>query len=170
MNAARGRSRPGPRRRWGIAVALGIAAAILLVTLFVVWYVVRPNGITPSRPPNGAGPSPSGVEIEGYDLMISYRTTDVNDTHYLDSPECGSCPVTLTPGTEWTVELTLTNQDAVTPHNLTGVQFPAPFRLLALSPGIPLRLPPGDPVTLDATLLLPGTAGAYFLTGTLEAS
>lgn len=165
--------RIGPRRRsrWGGPLpAAAVAAGVLLSALFIIWYVVPPRHANDSPPAGGSGSTPTGVVVDGFDLIVDYWTSNASDTGYLSSPECDGCPLNLTPGTAWAFTWDLTNRDSSHAHNLTAVALGAPFSLLTLSPGLPVLLQPGSTVAVRATILLPSTPGDYFITGSLDVS
>lgn len=160
---------PSVRRRWRVTVLLAVGAGALLTLVAVALYLPRPAPAL-SLVSGGSRPATPFVQIDGYDLIVSYTAPSGADPHYFDSPDCGRCPLNLTPGSLWDLNFTLTNSDPATAHNVTSFTIGAPFSVARVSPGLPAILPPGRSLELTVTVDLPPAPGYYFLPGSIGAS
>jgi hypothetical protein len=164
-----GRSAQRPRLpRAFYLVAAACAVVVVLIAALLYGAAPSPRGALASN--GGSGPSPTSVEVVGYDLVISYWTANHSDTSYLDSPECDRCPANVTPSGTWSASLGLTNADSGRAHSITNLTIGPPFRVLLVAPSLPYNLAPGTSVVLDVQLQVPSTPGSFFLVGSIGTS
>ena len=150
---------------------LAAAGCVVGLVLLAVLLYGSASSSRGSLPPNGPpGPAPTAVEVEGYDIVVSYWTANLSDTSYLHSPECDRCPANVTPGGTWSASLDLTNADTAHAHSITNLTIGAPFVVLLVSPSLPYSLSPGASVALEVQLQVPSTPGSYFLDGSIGTS
>ena len=159
--------RPRLPRPFYLATA---ACVVGLVLLAVFLYAFAPSSRGTLPPDEASGPPPTMVQVVGYELVVSYWTTNRSDTSYLSSPECDRCPTNVTPSGTWTASLDLTNTDTGRAHNLTNLTIGAPFRVLLVSPSLPYTLASRAGVTLEVQLQVPSAPGSYFLDGSIGTS
>lgn len=151
-----------------MTVLLAVGGAAIVGGLFLGLYL---PGKAPSATPGGdTSPSaPSYVQLDGYDLILSYTAAPGQSTGYFDSPDCGSCPLNLTPSGFWHLSFSLRNADLTHAHNVTSIVLDAPFTVESVSPSLPAAVGSGGSLTLAVDLQLPATPGYYFLTGSINA-
>ena len=148
------------------------AVAAVSVGSLISWGVFlydRPpvNGGLPS---SDRGAPATHVEVQGFDLIISYWTAGERDPSYFESPECTGCPENLTPSSDWRVSLFLSNSDPTQSHEISNLTVLAPFTTVVIGPTLPCHVAPGENVTLQLDLRTPSEPGSYFLTGAIGTS
>ncbi|HZY71114.1 MAG TPA: hypothetical protein VFF67_09095 [Thermoplasmata archaeon] len=160
---------PSVRRRWRFTFILAVAAVAALMLLAVAWYVPRPAP-TATLSSGATRPPTSSVQIDGYDLIVSYVAPAGSTPNYFDSPDCLRCPLNLTPGAEWNLVLSLVNSDPARAHNVTFVTLGAPFSVVRVAPTPPVLVDSGASLAVTVTVALPAVPGYYFVPGSIGAS
>lgn len=161
---------PQPRRRmWQTTYLLAFGAVSILALFVIVTYL--PRAAPPPAIPSGGGrPSIDYVQIDGFDLILSYTAPAGSAPSYFDPPECSDCPVNATVGSSWQFEIPLTNADLNQSHQVTGIDLTAPFALVYTTPSLPVSVAPGATLAVTVHVLLPSAPGYYILTGSIDAT
>lgn len=153
-------------RKWRVLVLTTVAATAVLGVLAVAWYSPHPRS---AGPPDATGQPPTSVDrIQGFDIIVSYSTTNISDTSYLHSPECDLCPLSVTPGHTWVASFDLMNGDRSRAHTVTGLSIDSPFTVESSSPSFPVTIAPGGSLSFSITMSSPTSPGYYFVTGSLQ--
>ena len=160
------KGRQGPR--WFLVVTITCFAGLGLWGFFLFGTHPPGGGSIPTG--TGGTPAPTQVTIQGFDFIISYWTSNISDTSYLHSPECGPCPVYLPPSGQWGTSFDLSNSDTGRNHTISNLTVAGPFVVLLVTPTLPLAIAPGQSVSLQVQLQVPQTPGSYFLSGSIGTS
>jgi hypothetical protein len=150
-----------------ILVAVGCVVVVLVVV--AVFYWVPRASSTVSIPNPGPPYSGSMVEIQDYELMPAYNTTNTSDTSFLESQWCPStvCPIYVGPGNDTLIKVTLEDNDTID-HKILNVTFDAPFTLVETVPSMPLNLTPYDPTVVELEIQVPTSPAIYDVVGTIN--
>jgi hypothetical protein len=68
---------------------------------------------------------------------------------------------TVPPGSQYSIPLFLHSNDLEHNHQIVGLVSQPPFKLIALSPGLPAQISAGGNATFNLTLLVPEAGGTY---------